>query len=71
MTLKNHVLATSFTINNKSAFVRRCLIGNLLSQFFLMGSQCENCMGYIIPQKNYIYFNTIMKNILYTNCLVA
>ena len=34
MTLKNHVLVTSFTINNKSTFVQRCLIGNLLSVFF-------------------------------------
>ena len=32
--LKNHVLVTSFTITNKSTFVQRCLIGNLLSQFF-------------------------------------
>ena len=34
MTLANHVLVTSFTINNKSTFVQRCLIGNLLSDFF-------------------------------------
>ena len=34
MTLKNNVLVTSFTINNKSTLVQRFLIRNLLSQFF-------------------------------------
>ena len=29
----NHVLATYFTVY-KSTFVKRCLIGNLLSRFF-------------------------------------
>ena len=42
-TIKNHVLVTYFVINNKST------IGNLLSEVFLMGSQCKNFMLYIIP----------------------
>ena len=45
--MNNYVLVTYITINNKVIFVQRCLIGNLVLQFFLMGSQCENCMLYI------------------------
>ncbi len=59
--MKNHVLVTYFTIYNKSTFVQRGLIENLLSPFFVMGSQCENRVRYIIPQRNYLYFNTILK----------
>ena len=47
--MNNHVLVTYFTINNKFIFVQMCLMGNLLSQFVIMGSQCENGMLYIIP----------------------
>ena len=47
--MNNHVIVTYFIINNKVIFVQRCLMGNLLSQFVIMGSQSENGMLYIIP----------------------
>ena len=50
--MNNYVLVTYFTINNKFIFVQRCLMGNLLSQFVIMCSQCENGMLYI--KKYYI-----------------
>ena len=39
VTMNNYVLVTYFTINIKFIFVQRCLMGNLLSQYFLKGSQ--------------------------------
>ena len=47
--MNKYVLVTYFTINIKFIFVQRCLMGNLLSQYFLKGSHCQNSMVYIGP----------------------
>ena len=45
--MNNYVLVTYFTINIKFICVQMCLIGKKLSQYFLIGSQCQNCMLHI------------------------
>ena len=53
--MNNYVLVTYFTINIKFIFVQMCLMGNVLSQYFLKGSHCQNSMlyglmTYILPK---------------------
>ena len=48
ITMNKYVLVTYFTINIKLIFVQRCLMGNLLSQYFLKGYHCQNSMLFIV-----------------------